>query len=319
VIVTLSLNPAIDIGSEVAHVKPSGKLRCGVPRWAPGGGGVNVSRTIAALGGRSTAIFTHGGPNGDRLVAALAAVAGIDCRPVTIRGETRENVLVRETASGHEFHFVMPGPELADAEWHAVLDELEAVEQRPDYVVVSGELARSVPVDFYARVADIVRRQGGRLVVDTRGAALRRALDTGVWMVKPNVGELAELLGADLGDERALVAAARSLVDGGGAEVVLLSLGRGGAVLTTRDEAPVHLRSPVVRQASRVGAGDATVGGMVLALERNASLRDAVEAGMVAGAATVMTPAFDPLRPADVERLTAQLRVPAIEPEGVLG
>ena len=319
VILTATLNPAIDVAVDVPHVAPSGKLRCGVPRWSPGGGGVNVSRTIAALGGTSTAIFTCGGATGGRLETSLRALDGLECRPVPVRGDTRQNLLVEESTTGHEFHFVMPGPELGEDEWRAVLRAVETADPAPDHLIASGELPPGVPDDFYGRLADVAERHGARLVVDTQGEPLRRALDRGVWMVKPNVGELADLTGERLQDERALVGAAQSLIDAGGAEVVLLSLGRGGAILAARGEAPLHVRTPVVRQASRVGAGDATVGATVLALERGASLREAVEAGVVAGAATVMTPAFDPLRPRDVELLAAQLRPPIIEPEGALG
>jgi 6-phosphofructokinase 2 len=318
VILTVTMNPALDVTACVPHVIPSGKLRCESPRSAPGGGGVNVARTIAALGGSATAIFTSGGAVGAELTAALARVDGVESRPVAVRGETRTNLLVRESATDLEFHFVMPGPWLREDEWRAVLHAVQQADPLPRHVVASGELPPGVPSDFYGRLADIVEERGGRLVVDTRGEALRGALDRGVWLVKPNVGELAELTGDPLHDERAMLAAARTLVDAGGAEIVLLSLGRGGAILTARGQEAVHVRAPVVRQASRVGAGDATVAATVLALERGAPLRDAVEAGVIAGAATVMTPAFEPLRRADVEALGAQLHAPSRETEGVL-
>jgi 6-phosphofructokinase 2 len=307
VIVTVTMNPALDVVTEVPRVVPAGKLRCGAPRRAPGGGGVNVARTIAALGGHPVALYARGGLVGGRLDQALAAVEGLTARPVHVRGETRENLLVRETTTGHELHLVMPGPRVGATEWGAVLRALETMQPAPGYVVASGSLPRGVPEDFYGRLAERVRAAGGRMVLDTRGEPLRRALDRGVWMIKPNVGELAELVGEHLPDERALETAATGLVAAGACEVVVLSLGRGGAVLVSRDHGAVHLRSPVVRQASRVGAGDAMVGGTVLALARGAPLRDAVEAGIVAGAATVMTPAFTTCNRRDVDELTAQL------------
>jgi 6-phosphofructokinase 2 len=304
VIATLTLNPAIDLVTSVAHVSTHGKLRCSQPILAPGGGGVNVSRTVTALGGRTTAVFTCGGATGERLVELLDA-EGVPGRPIAIEGETRQNILVRETASGRELHFVMPGPSLHDAEWQACLDAIADLETAPTYVAASGTLPPGVPPDFYGRLADTVRARGGRLVLDTSGEPLRLALERGAWLIKPNVRELAELAGASDHDEPALEAAARSLVAQGGCEALVLSLGRGGAFLTSREIPGLYVRSPVVRQASRVGAGDGMVGGMVLALDDGQELEDAVLRGVASGAATVMRADRGPCRREDAARLYA--------------
>ena len=305
-IATVTLNPAIDLVTSVDHVSTHGKLRCGQPLHTPGGGGLNVSRTVAALGGRSTAVFTCGGSTGERLRELLAA-PGLLAHPVPITGETRENVLVRERATGHELHFVMPGPELADAEWTACLDAVRDMDPAPAYVVASGTLPPGTPHDFYRRLAEVVRERSGRLILDTAGHPLRAALEHGAWLIKPNVAELAELAGEDRHDEHALEDAAAKLVADGACEAVVLSLGRGGAFLSSRDLPGIYVRSPVVRQASRVGAGDGMVGGMVRALDEGRPLDDAVLAGVAAGAATVMRGSREPCRREDAERLYARL------------
>jgi 6-phosphofructokinase 2 len=146
------------------------------------------------------------------------------------------------------------------------------------------------------------------LILDTAGLPLKAALEHGAWMIKPNVAELAELVGEDLPDEHALEGAAAKLVADGACEAVVLSLGRGGAFLASRDVPHLYVRSPVVHQASRVGAGDGMVGGMVHALEQGQALDDAILAGVAAGAATVMRDKREPCRREDAERLYARLR-----------
>lgn len=306
VIATVTLNPAIDLVTSVEHVSTHGKLRCDQPFHASGGGGLNVSRTVAALGGQSVAVFTCGGQVGERLRELLVA-PGLLAHAIPIAGETRENVLVRERASGHELHFVMPGPELTEPEWTACLEAIRDMDPAPTYVVGSGTLPPGAPDDFYRRLAEIVRERSGRLILDTDGPPLRSALEHGAWLIKPNVAELAELAGEDRHDERALEEAAVRLVADGACEAVVLSLGRGGAFLSSRDVPGMYVRSPVVHQASRVGAGDGMVGGMVQALDDGRPLDDAVLAGVAAGAATVMRADREACRPEEADRLYSRL------------
>jgi 6-phosphofructokinase 2 len=149
-------------------------------------------------------------------------------------------------------------------------------------------------------------------VVDTKDAALARALDAGVFLIKPNIHELEQLVGRELAGDRAVAEAAGEIVDRGGAEVALVSLGRGGAMLVTADGVE-HLRAPVVPLGSKVGAGDSMVGGLAVALARGRELRDAARYAVAAGAAAVMTPGTELCRAEDVERLDQQMASQAVE------
>lgn len=304
-IVTLTVNPAIDKSTRVAQVVPERKLRCDEPRREPGGGGVNVSRAIHRLGGASTLLYTAGGMTGDML-RRLLDEEGLDHRPIPTEGWTRENLMVHEERSGQQFRFGMPGPPTREAEWKRCLAELASFDPPPKYLVASGSLAPGIPVDFYRRVARVAADSGARLVVDTSGKALHEMARGGAFLLKPNVAELQALVGEDIAGEEEQERAARELIRAGLCEVIVLSLGSGGARVITSD-ASLHVRTPTVPIRSKVGAGDSMVAGIVLGLARGMELFDAVRFGVAAGAAAVMTEGSELCRREDAERLYAQM------------
>jgi 6-phosphofructokinase 2 len=305
VIVTLTINPAVDVSSSVDHVVPERKLRCQPPRREPGGGGINVSRAIRRLGGDSLAIYTRGGPTGS-LLQTLLDQEGLTQRAIGVDGTTRESFVVFEEVSGLQYRFNMPGPTLQAAEWQRCLDELTHCEPRPEHIVASGSLPPGVPEDFYARVACIGRQRGGHVIVDTSGPALGAAARAGVYLLKPNLRELDQLTGQRSEDESQREAAVMALIEAGQAEVVVVSLGAAGVLLGSRQGCE-RLRSPIVPIQSKIGAGDSLVAGIVLSLARGESVRDAVRFGIAAGAAAVMTPGTELCRAADTERLYRQM------------
>jgi 6-phosphofructokinase 2 len=310
-IVTLTLNPAIDIETDVDQVTPTHKMRCSEPRMDPGGGGLNVSRVIRELGGTAAAIYTRGGSLG-KLLHDLLERERIVEHPVDIAEQTRESFTANETSSGSQFRFVLPGPELRENEWRQCLKLVASLTPFPDYLVASGSLPQGVPTDFYAELARLVRRKGGSLILDTSGKALGAALEEGVCLIKPNLRELRDLTGRSLETEADQEEACRQLVARGSAEMVALTLGDKGALLiaegiTRRASAPeVEIRSPI-------GAGDSFVGGMTLALARGRSPEEAFLYGLSAGTAAVMTAGTELCRKEDVERLFTKLREDSVK------
>ncbi|MDD2310612.1 MAG: 1-phosphofructokinase family hexose kinase [Desulfuromonadaceae bacterium] len=304
-IITITMNPAIDKSASVSQVIVERKLYCHSPRFEAGGGGINVSRAIRKLGGESTAIFPSGGATGESLLGLLQQ-EGLTCRPIPASGWTRENLVVLEESSGLQFRFGMPGAPLGDNEWLNCLDAITAGDQKPDYIVASGSLPPGVPDDFYAQVARIGKDLGARVIVDTTGNHLRLALQEGVYLIKPNIRELGELVGKDLVDESSQREIAMEMVRSGQCAVVALSLGAGGVLLATADGCE-RLQTPLVPIKSKVGAGDSMVAGIVLSLARGNKISDAVRFGVAAGAAAVMTPGSELCRREDTERLYRQL------------
>ena len=173
-ILTVTLNPALDLTTSAPRVVPDDKLRCTAPRFDPGGGGINVSRAIRAMGGDSTALVALGGATGTRL-AGLLADAGLPLLTLPAPGETRQSVTVDDQALGRQYRFVMPGPEWSDADVEAALQAaVDAL--RPDaLLVLSGSNPPGVPAGFAARLAERLQGSGARLVVDTSGEALAMA------------------------------------------------------------------------------------------------------------------------------------------------
>lgn len=304
-IVTLTINPALDENTRIDRVNPNQKLRCDPPEREPGGGGVNVSRAIRRLGGESLAIYPCGGPIGE-IYRQLLDDEGVNQRPISIENMTRENLIIFEKNSSQQFIFAMPGPELREEEWRRALEALASVRPKPDYVVASGSIPPGVPDDFYKRAAELVKEMDSRLVVDTSEEPLRLAAETGVYLLKPNMRELGQLAGHEIESEEHQIEAAREMVDAGQADVVVVSMGAGGALLVT-EGIEEHLRTPTVPIRSRLGAGDSMVAGIVLALSRGKTIRDAVRFGTASGAATVMLPGTELCRRDDTERLYEQL------------
>jgi 6-phosphofructokinase 2 len=300
-ILTVTPNPALDVSTSTPRVMPESKMRCGPTRLDPGGGGVNVSRVVRNLGGRSLAVYTAGGPTG-QAYRQLLDREGIASRMVGIADATREGFTVDETLTGEQFRFVLQGPELSEPEWRALLSAVADDFPVGGYVVTSGSLPQGVPADLYAQIARVARDHDTRCVVDTSGDALQAALDEGVYLIKPSKRELRELVGATDSDEIGLIEAARELVGRGSCEVVALTLGGDGAVLVTADET-LRLATPQIEVKSTVGAGDSFLGALVLRLAQGRPLVDAFRSGVAAGSATSSLPATDLCRAEDVERL----------------
>ncbi|MBX3564048.1 MAG: 1-phosphofructokinase family hexose kinase [Sphingomonas sp.] len=294
-IATLTLNPALDITTCTDKVRDTHKMRCTAPRLDPGGGGVNVARVVHALGGEVTAVFPHGGPAGETYVGLLRE-AGVPIIPVKIAGATRESFTVDEGETGLQYRFVLPGPTLSTAEIEALLEAIPAAE----LIVASGSLPPGCDPGIFRRLGALE----SKLIVDTSGPALAACEGAGIYLLKPSLREVKDLLGQPIESEDDELAAARTLRVRGFAEVIILSLAERGALLVADG---VELRMPAVEveTKSAVGAGDSMVGAVTLALARGKSLADALRYGIAAGAATLMTPATELARPEDVERLYA--------------
>jgi len=304
-IVTLTINPALDISTSTAHVVPEHKLRCGPSQMDPGGGGVNVARTIHSLGGQALAIYAAGGITG-QTYQQLLETEGVPSLAVPVAGTTRESFTVDETDSGKQFRFVMQGPELSEAEWRGCLAALEDTIVPGGYVVASGSLPPGVPTDFYADVARLARQHDARPIVDASGEALEMALTEGVYLIKPSLRELRELAGRELTSEQSQMDAACELVARGATELVALTLGKAGAVLASATGV-IRLPVPTVRVRSTVGAGDAFLGAFVWKLSQGLEPEHAFRFAVAAGSAMAATEASRMFSFSDVEALEKDL------------
>ena len=314
-LVTLTLNPAVDVSTSVATVTPIHKLRCSEGIWHPGGGGINVARVAQRLGSRALAVYPCGGVMGEALQSLLTQ-ENLPQHPVPIAQETRQNFSVHETSSGQDFRFVLPGPELTSTELEACIDTWLQHLPESTHAVISGSLPLGVTDDGYARLAQRAQTQGRRVILDASGAALQQALQVGVELVKPSLRELSELVGHPLEDLSAWREAAASLVERHQARVVALSLGEQGALVVTRQH---HWRAQAVPVTVRstIGAGDSFLGGWLhgwkqpasSATDDGGSIETAFRWAMATAASAVSSYGTALCDPQQVQRLLSEVKI----------
>lgn len=305
-ILTITLNPALDVLTTIDKVSDTHKMRCGPTLKHPGGGGVNVARVLHRLGANCVALYLAGGVTGERHHKLMSAEK-VRCHVMPITQETRESFTAHETSSGNDFRFVLPGPNVSATEYEACFDYV-AQHMPKKFLVISGGLAPGVPENFYARLASLAKQHGVRVVLDANGPALAEALKVGVYLFKPSLRELRELTGHPLPDEASQMAAAQELIQSGQAAVVAISLGSEGAMVVSATE---HWRAQAIQVdvQTTVGAGDSFVAGMVWALARGDSLLKAFQFAMASGAAALLAPGTSLSQAADVHRLVPELMV----------
>jgi 6-phosphofructokinase 2 len=298
-IVTLTVNPALDKSTHFKGLIAEQKIRCAEPRFDAGGGGINVSKAISRLGGASLAIFTSGGPLGVML-EELVAKESIPLHAIPVQTWTRESFVAVDDNTNSQYRFGFTGGEITDEEEQAVLNALANL--KSEFIVASGSLNEGLSTDFYQKVAQIAKQSGAKLIVDTSGEALEKVLETGAYLIKPNVGELAKLIGVERLEMEEVNEAAKEIIAKGGAEIVVVSLGPQGAVLVTKDSYE-FVPAPNVAKKSTVGAGDSMVGGMVWALSQNKSMKEVIRWGVACGSAATMNEGTQLFKGPDAQRL----------------
>jgi len=308
-IVTLTMNPAVDLSTSVKKMVPFTKMRCAAGHRDPGGGGINVARVLKRLGIDATAIYPAGGATG-QLLRDLVEREAVRNILIPARNETREDVTVFDEATREQYRFVFPGTWLGDMEWQECLASIGRITPPPAFVIASGSLPPGVPEDFFALLARASKSQS-KVIVDTSGPLLETALQHGVYLIKPNLREFQELTGIAACDDATLIAAGRDLIDRGQTEIVALSMGPDGALLITRDLA-LRANGLAIDPASVSGAGDSFLGAMVWSLVNDGRLDNALRYGVAGGSAALLSPGTELCRAQDVHRLAADVIVSTV-------
>jgi 6-phosphofructokinase 2 len=304
-IITVTLNPAIDKTTSTDKIVPEKKLRCVHPTYEPGGGGINVSRALEHLGCESLAMYFAGGFNGN-FFKKLLDKENIQSLIVPVKTHIRTNIIVVETTSGQQFRFGMESQPVLEKDWKAFLKKLEK-QSGYEFVVASGSLPDGVPLDFFGRMSAIVKKANAKLIVDTSGEALKHAVKEGVFLIKPNIGELSNLYGKEQLQNDEIVAAAQSIIHNGGCEVMVVSMGKNGAMLITANE-HFHVMAPDSPVKSTVGAGDSMVAGMVYALSKKLNWKEVLKYGIACGTAATMNNGTALCAKEDVDRLLLEMK-----------
>lgn len=299
-IITLTVNPALDVYTTAEKLEPEKKLRCTPASKDPGGGGVNVSRVLKRLGSIARTIYTRGGYTGE-IFGKLLTGENIDQNPVDIKNDLRQNFAVSETSTGKLYRFGFPGASLDKEEYEQLLEKIKAI-TNAEFLIASGSLPPGAPKGFYSQVATIAKKKNIKFIVDTSGEPLREVLSVGAYLIKPNKDELQDLTGKKARNEKEQKLLLKEVLETYPVEVIVLSLGPKGAILATKDNIE-HYPAPKVEFISSIGAGDSMVAGIVCSLSRGNPIEKAVLYGLACGSATIKSPGTELLNRDDVESL----------------
>ncbi|MFF3964958.1 1-phosphofructokinase family hexose kinase [Streptomyces griseorubiginosus] len=280
-ILTVTLNTALDITYRVRSLRPHTSHRVTEVVERPGGKGLNVARVLAALGHEVTVTGFTGGATGRTVQEQLTAVPGLVDALVPVTGATRRTIAVVDERSGDTTQLNEPGPTVAAAEWSAFQEAYEDLVPSVSAVALCGSLPPGVPVGAYAALIRTAKAAGVPVLLDTSGEALRRGVAARPDIVKPNADELAELTGSH-DPLRATQDTRRR-----GARAVVASLGRSG-LLAAAPEGRWRATPPAPVHGNPTGAGDAVVAGLLSALVENLPWPDRLTRATALSAATVM-------------------------------
>lgn len=297
--VTVTLNPALDKSIVVDRLVAEKKMRCPPMQVDAGGGGINVSKAIHELGGKSVAVFACGGATGGMLTQLLLEKS-IAMQPVEVEGETRESITVTEQSTNKQYRFVMPGPTLDGNELERISQTIDAV-HNVEFLVFSGSLPPGVTPEFIGRLAATAKAKGIKFIADTSGEPLKAVLQAGAYLLKPNLTELCSLAGKEYLEPAQIENTARDILAASRCEALVVSMGPSGALLVTRQHTQMFA-APTVKKVSTVGAGDSMVAGTVWMLQEGKMLEEAVAFGVACGTAATVNSGTQLFRKEDALR-----------------
>ncbi len=291
-ILSLTLNPALDIAASVDKIVIGPKLRCEGGQFSAGGGGVNASRAIRILGGDSTCFVAVGGAIGALLVEQLRK---IDIDPVLFEtnGQTRQNIAVHEAHTNQQLRVVLPGPVWGEACNRDIVPRILEHITPDTWVIASGSLPDGLPVDFYQHLNAAVVNAGARLVLDTSNRVLEASVSGAglpYEILRMDLLEAEELAGKPFANKCEQADFAQKLVNDGVAGMAILARGADGSIFATK-ERRFMVHPPATPVDSKVGAGDSFVGALTLALSQGQPLQQAGILATSAAASAVQTPA----------------------------
>ncbi|MFZ3070641.1 MAG: 1-phosphofructokinase [Anaerolineaceae bacterium] len=286
-IFTVTLNPAVDRELTVRQIEYDEVLRATEARVDFGGKGFNVSRILVGMGVETVAVGFLGGRAGELLQDGLSFL-GIGTDFVWVPGETRTNVSIVTQANDHYIKVNEKGPLIDPGKQIELLDKIDSLVQTGDWWVLSGSLPPGVTADFYAKIVRVLNVHHAMALLDTGEEALRLGLRENPFLVKPNASEAHVLTGMPVEANEEVKAVATAIREMG-AQNVVISMGKQGAMLQTSDGTWLT-HSPKIKEKNPIGAGDSMVGGLVYALSKGYSVKEALGWGVASGAATASLP-----------------------------
>jgi 6-phosphofructokinase 2 len=305
-IYTITLNPALDRTIEVDGLVLDDANRILREARYAGGKGIDCSRVIEELGGKSTALGFIGGYDGLELEGRLIN-EGVLCDFTRIGGETRTNIILSDRRKKTHIILNAAGPKITPAEIGLFFQRVRSLGRDAEFVITSGSVPPGVNHNIYAQIITTLKGKGIRVALDSDGELLRHGCGAKPFIIKPNIHEFQRLTGVKSVEASDLLGKAHHLVEGG-IEIVLISMGAKGLLGVEKDEA-YWATPPQVEVVSPVGAGDSALAGFIYALTKGLSFREAMILAAAAGTASVMAPGTGLCRKKDVERIKKEVKV----------
>jgi len=313
VIVTVTLNAALDRTLEVPNFQLGHRHRASESLTLAGGKGINVARALKRMGVPVVATGLAGGRTGTRIVEELTTEAILNDF-VRIGGESRTSTAVVDTTTGSYTEINEWGPRVEEAELEILLEKLHYLANRADYVVFAGSLPRGVETGFYGEAIRDLKRRGIQTILDSEGEPLRFGTEAEPWLVSPNQPEAEGLVGQELNDAEDFMMALDVIADRGAQNVLITQ--ETGCVARFREERRARrfrARSPRLEALSAVGAGDTLLAGLIAARLEGLAAEEALAYAVAAGAVSTLQVGAGRFEPRDLARLAAQIQIEELE------
>lgn len=302
-ITTLTLNPCIDRTITIENFLYGGTNKVTGVRQEIGGKGINVSIVLKNLGADTACLGFACTGNGDP-VGTYLEKQQIPCDLVDVEGDLRVNVKIFDTSSRVMSEFNESGHPVTEKDVERLLEKTEEYLERTDILVLAGSVPKGVPSSIYRTIIEKANKKGIRTVLDAANELFLEGIKGKPYLIKPNIDELSQALGREIGTKEEIIRAAREIIDAG-VTYVCVSMGKEGAVIVSREEAYFAPALDVEVRGIQ-GAGDSLVAGMCIAMEEGREMKDLIRYGAAAAGGSLMREGTQLCRKEEFDGLLAQ-------------
>lgn len=309
-ILTVTLNAAIDKRYVVEGFKVGEVNRVVECAYTPGGKGLNVSKPAAIAGARVVATGFAGGHAGNYIEEKLKDF-GIESQFYHMKEESRSCINIWDSVNHVQTEFLEPGFEVTEADFAAFEEKFSSLAEEADVVAMSGSVPKGLDARAYQRLVAICKEKGKKVILDTSGKLLEEGIKACPTMVKPNIDEIRMLTGKPCNDRDELLQAAKQ-IHGQGVEVVVISLGGEGS-LAVCGEGVYQARVPKIDAVNTVGCGDSMIAGFALGFSQNMTMEETLRRASAISASAALREETGFFRMEDMERLLAQIIISKLD------
>ncbi|WP_291635784.1 1-phosphofructokinase [Clostridium sp.] len=305
-IITVTLNPAIDKTVEIDEFKIGSVNRIVSTRVDAGGKGINVSKVIKELQHKSTALGFLGGSSGSQIKNYLDDI-NIKNEFLSVKGETRTNLKIIDKVNNTHTDINENGPDLVEEDIINIKEKIMEYCTGDSLVVLSGSVPSGTDSCIYGEIIKDIKNKGGKVILDADGEMLMYGMKAGPYMVKPNIDELEKAFGIKIDSEDKVIETAKKILEYG-VKYVVISQGAKGSIFISRDKV-AKVNGIKVEVKSTVGAGDSMVAALAVAVDNNYSFEESIKLACATSTANVMTEGTQTGRFEDIEKLKKQINI----------